>query len=126
MADSCLKEGKFLTRAEFESKLKIDQSSDRKLDQVLQFFDGLEPEDRRYRWDRIVALHLILKGFLARFGYDYQKLTDQALDEVATEINHPKVFYNLIDKFAEFGLDKTSEVNHIKRVGSATLGRTPQ
>jgi hypothetical protein len=127
MADYCLEHEGVLTPSGFQSWLKTDQSGDHKLDQVLRFFEGLEPdENNRLRWDRIVALHLLLKGFLDRFGYDYQKLTDQALDEVATEIKHPKVFENLIDKLAEFKLDKGSEVKYIERVISQKLSRTPQ
>jgi hypothetical protein len=60
----------------------------REFTEVFAFFDGLSADEcERRRWDRLVALHLFVMGFIATFGYSWQrgelrKKTDRAVSKV--------------------------------------------
>src|SRR5919107_442608 len=42
------------------------------LDSSLNFFEGLRADEKdRYRWDRLVALHIILLAFIKDFGHEF-------------------------------------------------------
>jgi hypothetical protein len=36
----------------------------------LRFFDGLRADEPRLRWDRLVALHLLVIAFRSAIGYE--------------------------------------------------------
>lgn len=58
--------------------------------ELREFFDGVRPDDKhptdggqRRRWDRLVALHLLVLAFIAKCGYawdstDFRARVDQA------------------------------------------------
>jgi hypothetical protein len=71
--------------ADFE-QLIID---DDELDDLLEFFDGIKPG--QLRWDRLMALRLLLMAFVNSFGYQYQKSDDSWFDRVANQISHVEV-----------------------------------
>jgi hypothetical protein len=63
---------------------------------VLQFFDSLYRGENRLRWDRLVALHLILLAFINRFGYDRQRSQQVQFEDVAKQMLHPEILANLV------------------------------
>jgi hypothetical protein len=62
---------------------------------VLRFLDGLTPEELRLRWDRLVALHLLLQAFLNDFGYRRQHASKRGFEEIAAQARNQKVLVNL-------------------------------
>jgi len=47
------------------------------LNSTLDFFNDLHADKHRYRWDRLVALHVILMAFIEDFGYEFHSPTDR-------------------------------------------------
>jgi len=59
------------------------------LDELLFFFDGIEPS--QLRWDRLICLQLLLMAYITTFGYDFQKSEAAFFDQVVAEIDHLEV-----------------------------------
>jgi hypothetical protein len=74
------------------------------LETVLQFFNGLDPEDgSRLRWDRLVAFQLVLMAFIETFGYEIHKTDRSWFDSVAGRMR-PEVATNLLDWLPKLGI----------------------
>lgn len=69
--DSCYANDNPIEYDALEDRLARDRS----LDGLIAFFDGLIPDEARYRWDRMVALHLFIVAFINKFGYREQRTT---------------------------------------------------
>lgn len=83
---------RFLSLDELGSKM----GKERALDSVLDFFNNLRADEDRYRWDRLVVLHLVLLGFIDAFGYEFQRIPKALVDEITGELRNPEVSRNLI------------------------------
>jgi hypothetical protein len=78
--------------------------SEHELDEVLKFFDGLDPNDRsRLRWDRLVAFQLVLMAFIDDFGYEIHK-TEPGWFEAVAQRMRPEVATNLLDWLPKLGI----------------------
>ena len=79
-------------------------AGDHELEAVLQFFDGLDPDDRaRLRWDRLMAFQLVLMGFIETFGYEVHRTEQAWFDGVASRMR-PEVATNLFDWMPKLGI----------------------
>jgi hypothetical protein len=59
---------------------------------VHRFFDGLGPETTPFRWDRLVAMDLLLMAFMNSVGYDeMHRFTDAQIARVAGETRNEQV-----------------------------------
>ncbi len=92
------------------------------LDEVLGFFDGLKPDgdrtpdgEQRYRWDRLVALHLLVLAFLDTMGYDWQRPSDAELDRAIEQLHEPMVASRLLEAFPRLGLAGRPEIARLSR-----------
>jgi hypothetical protein len=65
------------------------------LSPVLTFLDGLHREELRLRWDRLIALHLLLQAFLNDFGYRRQHSSKRAFVDIAAQVQNREVLANL-------------------------------
>lgn len=83
------------------------------LQPVLNFFDGLSKGEPRLRWDRLVALHLVLLAFVNSFGYDWQYSDRKKFEEVASKFNYRTVLVNLVHWLGRHHLDKDDQVKQI-------------
>lgn len=83
------------------------------LQPVLNFFDGLSKGEPRLRWDRLVALHLVLLAFVNSFGYDWQYSDKKKFEEVASKFNHRTVLVNLVHWLGRHHLDEDDQVKQI-------------
>lgn len=82
------------------------------------FFDGLCEAEARYRWDRLLVLHLVVLAFLNEFGYDMQRTSRDSFEYVVSRIKHLEVLQNLRDWLPKLGLAETKgtkEVRHALR-----------
>lgn len=102
ICDSCMDGGKFLGHEELRSVLV----STANYDVVLRFFDGLKKGEPRLRWDRLVAVHLLLLAFINSFGYDMQASTPEQFIDVAREANRAQVLKNLVSWVPKLGLQQ--------------------
>jgi hypothetical protein len=48
------------------------------------------------RWDRLVALHLVLLAFINRFGYARQRSQQDQFNDAARQMRHAQVLENLV------------------------------
>lgn len=107
--DSCWVNDQFVSLEMFEERLKKDRS----LDGILAIFDGIHPHEARFRWDKMVAFHLLLLAFVNRFGHRTQRSTQQRFLEVAEQAQHLSILKNLVKALDKLGLGKDPEASHI-------------
>jgi hypothetical protein len=120
--DECAPDEGFIT---YEG-LKDRVAKVRSLDPVLQFFDSLRPSEDRLRWDRLVALHLLLMAFVNSFGYKPQYSPQTKFDSVAGQVRRQRILENLVDWLPRHGLGKDKESRRIARAWQALKKRTPR
>jgi hypothetical protein len=111
-ADACLVDGKVVTFENLEKRLQ----SDRSLDSVLAFFDGLCRSEDRLRWDRLVAFHLLLLAFINAFGYKTQYSPGEQRRDAAGQIKNAQVLANLAAWLPQHGLDREKEGRRLLRI----------
>jgi hypothetical protein len=100
ICDSYWKNENFVTLSDFETAVERDNA----LQPVLDFFNGLRAEEPRFRWDRLLAFHLLLLAFLNTFGYKSQKSTDEQFLNVAQKFRNRQVLTNLSTALLKLGL----------------------
>ncbi|MGA1990731.1 MAG: hypothetical protein ABSH46_06700, partial [Bryobacteraceae bacterium] len=88
-------------------------SEDRSLDRMIAFFDGLTRGEERYRWDRMVALHLFVVAFINKFGYCEQRSTTAQISEIVAQFKNPEIASNLIDWMPRLGLTEVKEFRQV-------------
>ncbi len=76
---------------------------------LLKFFDGLNFDENRLRWDRLITLHLILMSFLNRFGYKIQKSSKEQLYKITITIKSKEIIQNLLFWLEKLGLNKETK-----------------
>lgn len=106
---------------EFEELL----ASSTELDELLEFFDGLEPS--QLRWDRLMALQLLLMAFINTFGYEYQRSDESWLDDVVGHIGHVEVIDAMRAWIPKLGLGHDEGTKQVcdalnRRLGAAGAG----
>lgn len=109
--DGCVEEGNFVT---YEA-LKDRVANIRTLDPVLKFFESLRPSEDRLRWDRLVALHLLLMAFVNSFGYDPQYSSEAQFIRVARHVRQRRILENLLVWLPRHGLGQDKESRRIVR-----------
>lgn len=117
LCDSCINNGEVISIDNFHTLL-LD-SDNYKIQPLLQFFDGLCVSETRLRWDRIVALHLLILAFLNSTGYKVQYSKKQQFREIANTFNNRQVFLNLIQWLPKLDLDR--ETKFIARLNSSNF-----
>jgi len=118
--DGCAAEGRFITYEELQDRVERVRS----LDPVLRFFDSLQRSEDRLRWDRLVALHLLLMAFVNSFGYQPQYSSQTHFDSVAGQVRRPQILENLVDWLPRHGLGKDKESRRIVRACQTLKKRT--
>ena len=83
---------------------------------ILQFFDGLCQNEKRFRWDRLVSFHLLLICFINNFGYDMQKTDKKKLNQIAQSIINEKIHYNFVNSIIKVGLKKNKYCKRLIKI----------
>jgi hypothetical protein len=109
--DGCVKDGNFITYEELKDLI----ANVRTLDPVLEFFESLRLSEDRLRWDRLVALHLLLMAFVNSFGYESQYSLQTKFVSVAGRVRQRRILENLLDWLPRHGLGKDKESRRIVR-----------
>jgi hypothetical protein len=107
--DSCWVNDQFVSLEMFEERLKRDRS----LDGILAIFDCIDPQEARFRWDKMIAFHLLLLAFVNRFGHQSQRSTQQKFLEVAEQAQNLPILTNLVRFLDKLGLRKDPDASHI-------------
>jgi hypothetical protein len=119
--DSCLKNNDFLSAEDFAKLLAADSP----ISGVLEYFDGLTRDEPRFRWDRLVAFHLLVMAFINTFGYKRQHSSQEYFFNVANEIRHFRVLENLVAWMPKHDLECDREANKIIRAERQPRKRQP-
>ncbi len=105
----CVDGGRLLSYDEFE----VGPATTSALDPVFAFFSGLHRDEARYRWDRMVAMHLLLMAFLNVFGYKRQQCNADAFAYAASMVQNPGVLANLVNWLPRHDLATTKAVRQM-------------
>jgi hypothetical protein len=108
LCDSCINQGKIISIEDFQERLKHPERQE-SIMPILSFFDGLRADEKRLRWDRIIAFHLLLMAFINSFGYDNQKSSPQQFAKIAASARNRQVIENLIQRLPRLGLAKETK-----------------
>lgn len=92
----------------FEEFVKNKDISE-KANKLAGFISGSNPSNT-LRWCRILSLHLIIKAFLEEFGYDFNKLSDEALRDVKKQTEINVCYENLWTILKYYKLDKNQSI----------------
>jgi hypothetical protein len=118
--DECAVEGRLITYEELQDRVEGVRS----LDPVLRFFDSLQPAEDRLRWDRLVALHLLLMAFVNSFGYEPQYSSQDRFESAAGQVRRQRILENLVDWLPRHGLGEDKESRRIGRACQTLKKRT--
>lgn len=93
-------------------KIKVNESHEPIL-KLLNFLDGLSPNENRPRWERLHSLNLVLILFLNSFGYDFQKTSEQQIIKTLEFPRKSKVRSNFLRLLNNDKLEKQKEVKRL-------------
>lgn len=108
-SDACSKDQALLAFEEF----RAGPYCSNELEPVLSYFDGLRPDEPRFRWDRLVALHMILMAFNNVFGYRRQHSSQEDFDSAAKKLQNRKILTNLVKWLNKHDLGSDKEARKI-------------
>ncbi len=108
-SEICWRNGQFVSFDEFQENV----INNPEIERVLQFFDSLRSDENRLRWDRIVAMHLLLLAFINNFGYKRQYSGQDHFDRVAKKMRNVGVLENLAAWLPRHDLDSDKEAGRI-------------
>ena len=77
------------------------------------FFDGISPNEERYRWDLLQIFHLTIIGFLNNYGYDFQQTTQDQIIEVIQTPRKSRLLNNFKILIEKNKLDDNKDINKI-------------
>lgn len=84
---------------------------------MAMFLNGMNPEEPRFRWDRLQVLHYILIMFLNVYGYDFQHTSQAKINELLSRSSRPnKTISNLERMLNDISLTKNQEVKKILQI----------
>jgi hypothetical protein len=86
------------------------------LQKVFEFFHGLSHTEDRLRWDRLVALHLLIVTFVNTIGYPEHRTSDAKIRKIADQVRNKKVLTNLAAWLPRHGLDKDANSKKLLRI----------
>jgi hypothetical protein len=71
---------------------------------LFDLISGIKPLEGRKRWDRFVALHLLLSCFQDRFGHKRHQKSVNRLQEIASRTDNPIVLQNMVSIVRNYAL----------------------
>jgi hypothetical protein len=103
--------------------LKIDFADGEKLKHYIEhneilfssFINNICPgEDKRYRWDILQFIHILIMAFLNTYGYDYQYTSNEIISELfGSNLTRNFLWDDFIGNIIEFRMDKDKELKKI-------------
>lgn len=98
-----------------EFKIKVETNKI-KVDNVVSFLSGINPQENRLRWFRLDAMHFVLLMFINTFGYDFQYTDISKVQTLLTKNPKNKTISNSIRMITDFKLHENKEVKLITPV----------
>ena len=113
MSQCMIKENSIYTYPQFEEEFGVLKED---LFHACKFIDGLSPDEDRLRWDRLQVLHIALTAFLNSFGYDFQKASDEKIEELINQPRKSRLIANFVQLIKRNKLDKQKEFKKVIKV----------
>lgn len=84
---------------------------------LCEFIDGVSPNEERYRWARIYCMQLLNATFLNTYGYDFQKIEEETIQEIVGSIrgcnNGTAILTNFVELIRDYKLNGNHEVSKL-------------
>jgi hypothetical protein len=127
LCEAFLDEGQVPSFRTFEMRLRSEDAAEGKseLGRVFMFFDGISPHEERFRWDRLICLHLLTMAFLRGFGYDWERPSDADLKNAINHIKHPEIARNLAAWLPRLGLGEHEALRDVRALLQRSAGASP-
>jgi hypothetical protein len=102
----------------FETRLRSEGAAEGEFElrRVFQFFDGLSPQEQRFRWDRLICLHLLTMAFLRGYGYDWETPPVVDVRNAIAHIKHPEIAHNMAAWLPRLGLGEHEALRDVKEL----------
>lgn len=99
-----------MSYSEFKTELKKETKQFKK---ICEFFDDINPKEKRVRWDRLYYLQLCLSVFLNQFGYDFQSTPLNKLKFYFITPRYSKNYKDFLILSNDYGLSKNKGIKMI-------------
>jgi hypothetical protein len=109
----------FLDQRAFEALL----ASGHDLQPLLDYFDGLSPREPRFRWDRLVFLHVLVMAFINAYGYPMQESRPQDFVRTLEQLQHREAGPKLVGRLGRLGLDRHPALVPVREAVEQTASR---
>ena len=106
------KDGLIMSYTDFISNPEKDDT----LKTIYYFFDGLNPNEDRERWDRLNLFSLLLIIFLNAYGYDFQKTSEAKMKQAINNPRMSKMLNGLIIALEDYKLTDHKEVKKFTKL----------
>ncbi|MBI5539349.1 MAG: hypothetical protein HY951_04770 [Bacteroidia bacterium] len=110
MVESFIRQDKVISYNDYNEELYLYNDS---IAQICIFFDGMTPEEERYRWDLIQTFHLTLIGFLNSYGFDFQYTSTDKINHIIITPRKSKLLANYKNIMTRYKLDSNKEFKKI-------------
>jgi len=80
------------------------------LEPIMDFINATNPEENRFRWEKIQILHICIMAFLNSFGYDYQYTNESKLKLLAKKYGRNRFINNFKKIITDYKLEKQKEL----------------
>jgi len=107
MTELFIKDNKVIPFSEFNNNFHSLLPS---IEPICAFLNGINPDEKRLRWDRFHLFHIVLIGFVNSYGYDFQQVDEETILKINTRIGKNKLLNNLQEHIAYYKLDKEKEL----------------
>jgi hypothetical protein len=117
MADKFIVGGEVVQFSEYLSSF---DDPPRKLNQICQFIDGINPNEKRQRWERLQAFHLVLIAFLNSYGYKFQKTSYEKIKKLDFKSSSSITLENMLMIIGEYCFSFRSNIRIWKKIAKST------
>lgn len=102
-------------RVETYSEFKENKNSNfHEATPIINYINGLNPNEERLRWDRLQAFHYVLIMFLNTYGYDFQVTEESKINKLLKNNPRPnKVITNLKEMVTRMHLNTQEEAKKV-------------
>ncbi|MDP0499213.1 MAG: hypothetical protein Q7P63_03850 [Verrucomicrobiota bacterium JB022] len=104
------------SNSQFISMDKLDdliENPEERILPICHFFDDLRRNEDRLRWDRLVAMHLLLVAFLNDFGTKRHRTTQEQFRKISNQMEHKEILRNLKAWIKKLDLHKSKGAREI-------------
>lgn len=87
------------------------------IEAVEKYFTDFKPSEESTRWERVYTFHLLIMGFLNKFGYDFQQTEEKKIKEYIERQGQYGMFKNMDEHLiSRYKLNELNEVRSIMRI----------